>query len=223
MYKILIIEDNGELRLALQTLLESQGYGVSAPEDFEDVIDFTLKLVPHLIILDIDLTSCDGFQVCRELRGRSKIPIIVLTSHGDESIELMSITLGADHFVTTPYNPDVLLAKVAGLLLRAYDTGVRQSLRFGELVLDIGKGKVRYGDRSAFLTKNELRILWLLVERGGSIVSRNEMMRAIWQNDTYVDSNTLTVSVNRLRKKLREIGAEDSLRTRRGFGYCLCG
>jgi DNA-binding response OmpR family regulator len=221
MYSILIIEDNKKIQLDLAILLEKNNYEVVVPPDFSDTINFALTLDPHLVIIDLDLVTGDGLQTCQAIRRQSKVPIIVLAGSPGETDELMSTILGADHFMVIPYNPDVLLAKIAGLLYRTHDVHIQQSIHFGNLMLDIGKSEVRNGERSVELTKNELRILWMLLEREGGIVYRSEIMKAIWRSDTFVDNNTLTVSVNRLRKKLREIGAVDALKTRRGFGYCL--
>jgi DNA-binding response OmpR family regulator len=218
---ILIIEDDRTIRLELKALLERYGYAVITTDDFRDVVGLALEQHPHLILLDINLPLYDGFHICRELRKRSNIPIIVVTSRNSETDELMSLHLGADHFVTKPYNTEILLAKIAALLGRAFGAKGAQPVRFGDLILDAGKSEATYDGQSVELTKNELRILTLLVERQGDVVSREEMMDALWQTDSFIDDNTLTVNVNRLRKKLGGIGAEDLLKTKRGQGYSL--
>jgi DNA-binding response OmpR family regulator len=218
---ILIIEDDRTIRQELKTLLERYGYAVITTDDFRNVAGFALEENPHLILLDINLPLYDGFHICRELRRTSNIPIIVVTSRNSEADELMSLHLGADHFVTKPYNTDILLAKIATLLDRAFDAKGTQPLRFGDLTLDAGKSEATYAGQSVELTKNELRILSLLIERQGNVVSREEIMDALWQTDSFIDDNTLTVNVNRLRKKLGGIGAEDLLKTKRGQGYSL--
>jgi DNA-binding response OmpR family regulator len=185
------------------------------------VAGFALSARPHLVLLDINLPQYDGFHICRELRRRSNIPIIVVTSRSSEMDELMSLQLGADHFVTKPYNTDILLAKISALLGRAYDAGAARPVRFGDLILDVGKSEATCGERRVELTKNELRILSLLIERQGDIVPREDIMDALWQNGDFIDDNTLTVNVNRLRRKLGEIGAEGMLKTKRGQGYSL--
>ncbi|MDR2131827.1 MAG: response regulator transcription factor, partial [Clostridiales Family XIII bacterium] len=176
---------------------------------------------PHLILLDLNLPIHDGHYLCRELRKRSKIPIIVVTSSDSEMDELMSLNLGADQFVTKPYNTRILLAKISALLSRAYDMGASGPLRHGELTLDVGRGTLFYRGNGAELTRNELRILQLLMENQGKIVSRDDIMNALWQSDAFVDDNTLTVNINRLRRKLEAAGAKDLLKTRRGQGYSL--
>jgi DNA-binding response OmpR family regulator len=225
MQRILIVEDDRTIRQELKTLLERYGYSVIVTDDFRDVVGLALDEKPHLILLDINLPRYDGFHICRELRRESNVPVIVVTSRSSEADELMSMNLGADNFVTKPYNTDILLAKISALLNRAYDAGAdvsaAQSLRFGDLTLDAGKSEAGFGGQSVELTKNELRILLLLIERQGNIVSREDMMEALWQTDAFVDDNTLTVNINRLRKKLSEIGAEGVLKTKRGQGYSL--
>ena len=221
MQSILIVEDDKALRRELGTLLEKHGYSVITTDDFAHIVEFALSRNPHLILLDLKLPFHDGHYLCRELRKRSRIPIIVVTSSADETDELMSLNLGADQFVTKPYNTHILLAKISALMSRAYDTGAAGPLRFGELALDVGRGTLFYRGAGAELTRNELRILQLLMENQGRIVSRDDIMNALWQSDAFVDDNTLTVNINRLRRKLDALGARDLLKTRRGQGYSL--
>jgi DNA-binding response OmpR family regulator len=221
MQSILIVEDDRILRRELGTVLEKHGYAVITTDDFEHVIDFALSQNPHLILLDLSLPFYDGHYICKELRKRSKIPIIIVTARNSEPDELMSLNLGADHFVTKPYNTQILLAKISALLNRAYNMGAPAPLRFGELILDPGRGTLFYRGSSAELTKNELRILQLLIENQGRITSRDDIMNALWQTDAFVDDNTLTVNINRLRRKLDALGAKELLKTRRGQGYSL--
>jgi DNA-binding response OmpR family regulator len=221
MYNILIIEDDKVLRRELGTVLEKRGYAVITTDDFEHVVEFALSQNPHLILLDLNLPFYDGHYLCREIRRCSNIPIIVVTSSESETDELMSLNLGADQFVTKPYNTHILLAKIAALLSRVYEMGVSGPLRFGELTLDAGRGTLFFRGNSAELTRNELRILQLLMENQGRIVSRDEIMNALWQSDAFIDDNTLTVNINRLRRKLDALGAKELLKTRRGQGYSL--
>ncbi|MDR0434621.1 MAG: response regulator transcription factor [Gracilibacteraceae bacterium] len=221
MYSILLIEDDKIIRRELQIILEKYGYEVITTDNFSGVVDFVLEQNPHLILLDINLPFYDGFHICRELRRQSKIPVIVVTSRDGETDELMSMNLGADYFVTKPYNTQILLAKIAALLGRVYDAGASLPLRYGGLTLDLGRSSVYFQEQSSELTKNELRILRLLMENEGRIVSRDDMMLALWQTDAFVDDNTLTVNIGRLRGKLQAIGARDLLKTKRGQGYSL--
>jgi DNA-binding response OmpR family regulator len=215
---ILIIEDDRTIREELKFLLEKYGYAVSAAEDFGDIVTFALAENPNLILLDINLPFYDGYYVCRELRKRTKTPIIVVTSRSGDIDELMSMNLGADDFVTKPYNTQILLARIEAVLNRAFGAA---TLRHGELVLDVARSAVTFGQRGVELTKNELKIMRLLLMSGGAIVSRDEMMNELWQSNEFVDDNTLTVNINRLRKKLADIGAADGIKTKRGQGYSL--
>jgi DNA-binding response OmpR family regulator len=219
--RILVIEDNETIRQEIKTLLEAYQYEVITTDDFAHVVDFILEQNPELVLLDLTLPFFDGYHVCRELRKTSRIPIIVVTSRDSEMDELMCMQLGADHFVTKPYNTGILMAKITALLDRAYGATDSRVLRFGDLSLDLGRGTATYQDQSTELTKNEMRILQLLIENKGRITSRNEIMDALWQTDAFVDDNTLTVNINRLRKKLGTIGADDFIKTRRGQGYLL--
>ncbi|MDR1773468.1 MAG: response regulator transcription factor [Clostridioides sp.] len=221
MYKILIIEDNQVIREELKFMLEKNGYSVDTTDDFSDVASFAIKSNPHLILLDLNLPVYDGYYVCREIRKKSTVPIIVVTSRDSEIDELMSLNLGADFFVKKPYNIQILLAKISSLLARVYDVNNTRLLSYGGISLDVGKSIAYYGDENIELTKNELRILEILIENQGEIVPRDEIMNALWQSDLFIDDNTLTVNITRLRKKLSEIGCEDIIKTRRGLGYSL--
>lgn len=219
--RILIVEDDKVIRQELKVLLEAYQYEVITTDDFAHIVEFVLADEPDLVLLDLNLPFCDGYHVCRELRRSSRIPIMIVTSRDTEMDELMSMNLGADHFVTKPYNTSILMAKIATLLDRAYGSmGIRPQC-FGDLCLDLGMGTATYQGKSTELTKNESRILQALIESEGRIVSRDEIMNALWQTDAFVDDNTLTVNINRLRKKLATIDAGDLIRTRRGQGYLL--
>jgi DNA-binding response OmpR family regulator len=219
--RILIIEDDPVIRKELSMILERYGYEAIVTEEFSDVIEFALSENPHLILLDLNLPYYDGFHICREIRRRSKVPIIVVTSKDSEMDELMSLNLGADYFVTKPYSVPVLMAKITAVLSRAYDADASSLRRYGELTLDAGKNIISCGNEQTELTKNELRVMELLMAREGNVVSRDEIMNALWQTNEFVDDNTLTVNINRLRKKLDVIGAGDAIKTRRGQGYSL--
>ncbi len=220
--KILLIEDDILIRTELTILLEKYGYHILTTDNWQDLVCFALSQKPHLILLDINLPFYDGYQICREIRKQSSVPIIVVTSRNSDMDELMSMNLGADDFVTKPYNTQVLLARIGALLNRVYQAESSTILTFEELILDLGKSKVQYGGQSAELTKNELRLLSLLMKRKGTITSRDDLMNELWQSDEFVDDNTLTVNINRLRGRLAEIGAAELLKTKRGQGYCLC-
>lgn len=221
MKKILIIEDNKKIRDELSTFLTKNGYLCEAPDDFEEIIDVVLSTKPHLVLLDINLPVYDGYYVCRELRKKSDVPVIVVTSRDSEIDELTAMNLGADDFVTKPYNTQILLARISSVLKRAYREGVSDRLDCGRFVINLSKSVLGYNGRDIELTKNELRIMSCLFEHKGSIVSRDQLMTRLWDSDVFVDDNTLTVNINRLRKKLEEYGLVNVIETKRGQGYLL--
>jgi DNA-binding response OmpR family regulator len=222
MYSILIIEDDAIIRMELKILLEKYGYQTIITEDFKHVTNLVASRKPHLVLLDINLPVSDGYHICREIREKYQTPIIVVTSRNNDMDELMSMNLGADDFITKPYNTQILIARISAILKRTYRTEEMSKPTFGELILDIGKSTVSYRKNSTELSKNEMRILSMLIRNKGTIASRDDIMNELWQSDEFVDDNTLTVNINRLRKKLEEIGAVDLLKTTRGQGYLLC-
>ncbi|MDR1413298.1 MAG: response regulator transcription factor [Actinomycetes bacterium] len=220
-YHVLIVEDDPLIARELGELLERYGYEVSLLTDFKQVVADVLSARAHLVLLDLNLPFFDGYHICRELRKQSDIPLIVVTSRDTEFDELMSLNLGADQFITKPYNTQILLAKISALLSRSYEGGRDPVLRFKDLVLDLAESRLEYRGQSVELSKNELGILRALIQQQGGIVSRADLMYALWDSDSFIDDNTLTVNINRLRRKLASLGAEEVLRTRRGQGYSL--
>jgi DNA-binding response OmpR family regulator len=222
MKKIMIIEDAEGIREELKTLLTRYGYKVVAPQKFENIIDDIQQEKPHLILLDINLPVFDGFYICRESRKTSNIPIIIVTSRDSEIDELMSMNLGADDFITKPYNTQILLARISSVLKRTYsDMENSDMLTYKDLKLNLSKGTIEAFGNSLEISKNELKILAYLMKNKENIVSRDKMMNYMWNSDVFVDDNTLSVNVNRLRKRLEEIGLTDYIETRRGLGYIL--
>lgn len=219
--KIFIIEDEEKIRLELSTFLNRYGYETSYSDDFENIVEIALKEKPHIILLDINLPYYDGYYICREIRKASNVPIIVVTSRNSEIDELMSMNLGADDFITKPYNTQILLARISSIIRRAYQNIESEVFEFRRLKYNMSTSEMEFDDKKIELTKNESRILATLIRNKEKIVSRNELMKALWQSDEFVDDNTLTVNINRLRKKLEEIGAKDYLQTKRGQGYIL--
>ncbi len=173
------------------------------------------------MLLDINLPVYDGYYICRELRKRSDVPVIVVTSRDSEIDELTAMNLGADDFVTKPYNTQILLARIFSVLKRAYRESVSDRLDCGSFIINLSKSVLEHHGTETGLTKNELKILTCLFEQRGAIVSRDELMTQLWDSDMFVDDNTLTVNVNRLRKKLEECGLENVIETKRGQGYLL--
>lgn len=219
--KIFIIEDEEKIRLELSTFLNRYGYETSYSDDFENIVEIALKEKPHIILLDINLPYYDGYYICREIRKASNVPIIVVTSRNSEIDELMSMNLGADDFITKPYNTQILLARISSIIRRAYQNIESEVFEFRRLKYNMSTSEMEFDDKKIELTKNESRILATLIRNKEKIVSRNELIKALWQSDEFVDDNTLTVNINRLRKKLEEIGAKDYLQTKRGQGYIL--
>ena len=219
--KIFIIEDDEKIRNELCTFLNRYGYETTYSLDFEHIIDEALREKYHLILLDINLPYFDGYYICREIRKKSSVPIIVVTSRDSEVDELMSMNLGADDFITKPYNTQILLARISSLLRRTYNNHESEILEYKNLQLNLSKSEVDYNRNKIELSKNESKILYVLLKNKEKIVSRNEIIESLWESDDFIDDNTLTVNINRLRKKLEEIGAVDFLKTKRGQGYIL--
>lgn len=219
--KIFIIEDEEKIRLELSTFLNRYGYETSYSDDFENIVEIALKEKPHIILLDINLPYYDGYYICREIRKASNVPIIVVTSRNSEIDELMSMNLGADDFITKPYNTHILLARIESLLRRAYSNESSEIYEYRGLKYNRASSEMSYEDSRVELTKNESKILYTLIKNKAKIVSRNDLMKSLWQSDEFIDDNTLTVNINRLRKKIDEIGAVNYLQTKRGQGYIL--
>ncbi|MGL4335776.1 MAG: response regulator transcription factor [Turicibacter sp.] len=220
--KIMIIEDTDVIREELQVLLNRYGYNAVAPSNFENILTEFKQEQPDLVLLDINLPYFDGFHICREIRKDSTVPIIVVTSRDSEIDELMSINLGADDFVTKPYNTQILLARISALLKRTYcETMTTDVLTFKDLKLDLSTGTIEAHGNSLELSKNEFKILSYLMKNQGTIISRDKLMQYMWNSDVFVDDNTLSVNVNRLRKQLEKIGLDEYIETRRGLGYIL--
>ena len=219
--KIFIIEDEEKIRLELSTFLNRYGYETSYSTDFENIVDISLKEEPDIILLDINLPYYDGYYICREIRRKSNVPIIVVTSRNSEVDELMSMNLGADDFITKPYNTQILLARIASIIRRTYQNLDSEVFEFKGLKYNMSTSEMTFDNKKCELTKNESKILFTLMKNKERIVSRNDLMKALWQDDEFVDDNTLTVNIKRLRKKLEEIGAVDYIQTKRGQGYIL--
>lgn len=222
MSKILIVEDDEKLRKELKIFLEKNGYEVKILEEFENAIQDILKENADLILLDINLPYTDGEYICKEVRKVSDLPIIMVTSRNSEIDELISLNNGADQYVVKPYNVQILLAKIAGLLKRSQNTESNQNkINCNDFILNISKSCIERENEQKELTKNELKILHYLALRRGQIVSRDEIINYLWDSESFIDDNTLTVNMTRLRTKLDEIGLQDRIETKRGQGYML--
>jgi DNA-binding response OmpR family regulator len=222
MSKIMLIEDNENIKKELTEFLLRYGYEAYSPTNFENIVKIALQDEPDLILLDINLPYYDGYYICREIRKQKDIPIIIVTSRDSEMDEIMSMNLGADDFITKPYNTQILLARIAAVLRRTSGNNlVQEMVEHKGLKLNITNGSVSFNANKIDLTKNELKILHCLMKNKGGIVSREDLMDYLWNSDLYVDDNTLSVNVTRLRKKLFEIGFNDGIETKRGLGYIL--
>ena len=221
MTKIMIIEDDITIREELKIFLNRYGYVIIAPSEFQNIVELVKKEEPNIILLDINLPIFDGYYICREIRKFSDVPIIIVTSRDSDVDELMSMNLGADDFITKPYNTQVLLARIASLLRRTYSLSEQEVLTYGDLKLNLSNGTISCRGKEEELTKNELKILSHLLKNKGNVVSREDLMDYMWNSDIFVDDNTLSVNVTRLRKKLEEVGVKGAIETRRGLGYIM--
>ncbi|QXE19019.1 response regulator transcription factor [Clostridium sp. 001] len=222
MRKIIIIEDDEVIREELQSFLMKYGYEAKAPVEFNNIIQYVENENANLILLDINLPQFDGYYICREIRKTSDVPIIIVTSRDSDADELISMNLGADDFITKPYNTEILLARMTNILKRTYgNLKTNNILNYKDFNLNLSNATVIYKDKSLELTKNEVKILSYLINNRGSIVKRDLLMEYLWKVDYFVDDSALTVNINRLRKKLEEIGIENPIETRRGLGYIM--
>ena len=222
MSKILIIEDDEKLRKELEIFLNKNGYEATSLENFENPVKDAIEINSDLILLDINLPNIDGEYILKEIRKVSNVPIIMITSKDNELDELISLNYGADQYVTKPFNLQILLAKIAGLLRRSKLTATNQNkIACQAFILNVSKSMLEKGNTQIELTKNELKILYFLVSKRGQIVSREEIINYLWESESFIDDNTLTVNMKRLRTKLEEVDLQDLIETRRGQGYIL--
>lgn len=222
MSKILIVEDDEKLRKELEIFLNKNGYQAVSLESFENPVKECLEKNSDLILLDINLPNIDGEYILREIRKVSNVPIIMITSKDNELDELMSLNYGADQYVTKPFNIQILLAKINGLLKRSKITETNQNkIDCNDFILNMSKSIIEKDRKEIELTKNELKILYFLVSKRGQIVSREEIINYLWDSESFIDDNTLTVNMKRLRTTLEEIDLKDIIETRRGQGYIL--
>jgi DNA-binding response OmpR family regulator len=221
MKKILIIEDDRKIREELSEFLSKNGYTYDAPCEFDNIIEYALKSNSDLYLLDINLPVFDGYYICREIRKKSDVPIIVVTSRDAEIDELMAMNLGADDFIAKPYNTQILLAHISSVIKRTSKITVVDRIDCGDFSINLSRSSIECRGEEYELTKNELKILTALYEKRGAIVSREELMIELWNDDMFIDDNTLTVNINRLRKKLEDIGLKDVIETKRGQGYMV--
>lgn len=222
MHKILLVEDDEVIRQQVKKMLEQWGYEVVLVEDFMEVLSIFVKVEPHLVLMDIGLPLFNGYHWCQEIRKVSKVPIMFLSSRDQAMDIVMAINMGGDDFVTKPFDQNVLLAKIQGLLRRSYEFGKDQSLlEYMGVILNLKAMDLVYQGEVVSLTKNEFQILQVFFDHAGNIVSREDLMKELWNSDFFIDDNTLSVNVARLRKKLEAVGLKDFIETKKGVGYGL--
>ncbi len=222
MYKILIVEDDEIISRSIQEHLGAWNYDAKRIKDFSQVMEEFVDFSPQLVIMDITLPFFNGYHWCSEIRKVSQVPVIFLSSASDNMNIVMAVNMGADDFVAKPFDMDVLTVKIQALLRRCYDfVGTSSLLEHKGAMLNLTEATLTYQDEKIELTKNELKILQVLTENKEKVVSRDTLMLKLWESDNYVDENTLSVNVNRLRKKLETIGLTDFIVTKKGIGYRL--
>ncbi|MFF2242163.1 response regulator transcription factor [Bacillus thuringiensis] len=222
--KIMIIEDERTIREMMAETIEKWGYDTVKVEDFDQVLSIFLKENPQLVLMDINLPSFDGFYWCNKIRESSKTPIIFLSSRNTPMDMIMAMNMGGDDFVNKPFHTDVLMAKISALLRRTYTYIEDIKLNILEhdgIVLDLNSYNVSYRNETVALSKNEFIIFNLLMQNKGTVVSRTKIMRGLWADERFVDENTLSVNIARIRKKITELGKEDFIATKKGYGYII--
>lgn len=221
MNRILIVEDELALAQELQYFLVSNQYEAEYLTEFNNVAKQIIAFAPDMVLLDIQLPEADGQNILRELRKDSDIPVIMLTSKNTEMDEVLSMSFGADDFISKPYNPSILLLHIEAVLKRLGKQDSPKALTYKDMTLEEARGILRVGQMELVLTKNEAAILSYLLKHKKQIVTREELISYLWDSEAFVDDNTLTVNMNRVRKKLQESGMEDVIHTKRGIGYML--
>ena len=222
MYKILIVEDDETIAGGLKTHLEKWNYQTECMTDFKDVMGKFLEFEPQLVLLDIVLPFFNGFHWCQEIRKISKVAIIFLSSANDNMNIVMAMNMGGDEFIEKPFDLNVVTAKVQAVLRRTYEfRGTADIMEWNGAILNLADATVLYQDQKQELTKNEFKILQMLLENTGKIVSRESIMTRLWDSNEFIDDNTLTVNVARLRKKMEQIGLGGKIITKKGIGYMV--
>ncbi|MFA9379688.1 MAG: response regulator transcription factor [Acetanaerobacterium sp.] len=220
MYRILVVEDDPTITEVLERQLAKWGYLIRTVTDFGSVLEQFEAYEPHLVLLDISLPFFNGYHWCMEIRKVSQTPIIFLSSASDDMNLVMAINLGADDFVAKPFNLEVVTAKIQAILRRTYSFGADMNvIKLGGVSLNLGESALLYGSQRLELTKNEFKIIQLLMEAKGNIVTRDDIIKRLWETESFIDDNTLSVNVARLRKKLEGIGLTGFIVTHKGVGY----
>ena len=222
MYKIIIVEDDKEIREELKILLENSGHQVKLVTEFENVAQKIIDEQAHLVLLDINLPNKNGYEICSKIRTKSNIPIIFVTSRNNSMDELKGIMLGGDDYIEKPYNVPILLARIQNLLNRTYQKENKESkIEYKGVVLDILKSTIKYQEKEIELTKTEIKTLYFLLQNKDIIVPRADIINYLWDNEVYADDNSLSVIITRIREKIKELGIDNFIETKRGQGYKL--
>ena len=222
MFKIIIVEDDKEIREELKILLENSGHQVKLVTDFENAHQKIIDEQAHLVLLDINLPNKSGYEICSKIRTKSNIPIIFVTSRNNSMDELKGIMLGGDDYFEKPYNVPILLARIQNLLNRTYQKENKESkIGYKGLVLDILKSTIKYQEKEIELTKTEIKTLYYLLQHKDIIVPRADIINYLWDNEVYADDNSLSVIITRIREKIKELGIDNFIETKRGQGYKL--
>lgn len=222
MYKIFMVEDDEIIARSIREYLQAWNYDVCCVEDFSNVVAEFVRFDPQLVLMDITLPFFNGYHWCSEIRKISKVPVIFLSSAADNMNIVMAVNMGADDFIPKPFDLEVLTVKIQAMLRRSYDfAGTGSMLEHKGAILNLNETTLTYQEQKIELTKNEFRILEILMENKEKVVSRETLMTKLWESDNYVDENTLSVNVNRLRKKLEALGLEEFILTKKGIGYRL--
>jgi len=221
--KIMIIEDEPTIRDMIGESIRKWGYETIILDEFSQVLEVFLKENPHLVLMDINLPVYDGFYWCNKIRDVSKVPIIFISSRNTPMDMVMAMNMGGDDFIQKPFYEEVLIAKIKALLRRTYSytETISTVIEHNGIMLNLNSGDVFYGEKKAELTKNEFKILNILMQNKESVVSREKIMRSLWEDESFVDDNTLTVNIARIRKKLAELGKENYITTMKGEGYII--
>lgn len=220
MKEILLVEDDFSLAVELKDALNKWNFNVSLIENFEDILKEYIEKKPQLIIMDVNLPYFDGYYWCNKIREVSKVPIIFLSSRDSNMDLIMGINNGGDDYITKPFSIEVLISKINAIMRRTYDYIASESLLYyNDVILDIEKCTLKYNEYTIDLTKNEMKILSVLIKNQGKVISRDKLMMSLWNCDEFISDNTLTVNITRLRSKLKEMGLGDFIKTKKGLGY----
>jgi len=223
LFKLMIVEDDPKMREIILKNTIKWGFEGLAVDAFDTVLSHFLKFEPHLVLMDINLPAFDGFYWCERIREVSRVPIIFISSRGSNMDIIMAMNMGGDDFIQKPFSLEVLMAKTNALLRRTYSYGEVEVnvIEHNGVVLDLKDKQLQYKQQKVELSKNEYRLSYILLKKPGQVVSRDEIMRGLWEDASFVDDNTLTVNINRLRRKVEDIGLNDFIQTRKGQGYII--